>query len=126
MTHTGDAMNDLPLIDMAQMDRLNEWGGKELQTKMVDLFLTHAKDRMDQIREGLSTSTPETAETGAHTLKSSAGNVGAQRVQQLAQEAETLAEDGNLAELRSLFPRLEEEFDAACGALKQMIGEDVR
>ena len=119
-------MNDLPLIDMAQMDRLNEWGGKELQTKMVDLFLSHASDRMDQIRQGLSTSTPETAETGAHTLKSSAGNVGAQRVQQLAQEAETLAEEGNLDGIRSLFPRLEKEFDAACGALKQLIEEGVR
>ena len=119
-------MNDLPLIDMAQMDRLKEWGGKELQTKMVDLFLSHARDRMDQIRQGLSTTTPETAETGAHTLKSSAGNVGAQRVQQLAQEAETLAEKGNLDGIRSLFPRLEKEFDAACGALKQLIEEGVR
>lgn len=69
-------MNDLPLIDSAQMDRLTEWGGRELQTKMVDLFLTHAKDRMDQIREGLSSSEAETAETGAHTLKSSAGTWG--------------------------------------------------
>ncbi len=118
-------MNDLPLIDTAQMDRLKEWGGKELQTKMVDLFLTHARDRMDQIREGLSTSQPETAETGAHTLKSSAGNVGAQKVQQLAQEAEMLAEEGNLEGLQTLMPSLEQEFDAACGALKEFIEEGV-
>ena len=119
-------MNDLPLIDSAQMDRLNEWGGKELQTKMVGLFLTHAKERMDQIREGLSTSEPETAETGAHTLKSSAGNVGAQRVQHLAQEAETLAEAGNLKDLQSLLPKLEKEFDEACIALKQILEESAR
>lgn len=126
MTKTGEAMNDLPLIDSAQMDRLNEWGGPELQTKMVDLFLTHAKDRMDQIREGLSASRPETAETGAHTLKSSAGNVGAQRVQRLAQEAESLAEEGNLAGLQSLLPSLEEEFDAACVALRRILEESVK
>lgn len=116
-------MNDLPLIDAAQMDRLKEWGGKELQTKMVGLFLTHAKDRMDQIREGLASSHPQTAETGAHTLKSSAGNVGAQHVQRLAQEAETLAEQGNLDDLRSLLPSLESEFDAACLALKRILEE---
>lgn len=116
-------MNDLPLIDSAQMDRLHEWGGKELQTKMADLFLTHAKERMDQIREGLSTSQPETAETGAHTLKSSAGNVGAQRVQRLAQEAETLAEEGNLEGIQSLLPNLEKAFDEACVALKQIAEE---
>lgn len=119
-------MNDLPLIDSAQMDRLNEWGGPELQTKMVGLFLTHAKERLDQIREGLSSSQPETAETGAHTLKSSAGNVGAHRVQQLAQEAEILAEEGNMDGLQSLLPSLEEEFDAACVALKQILEESVK
>lgn len=123
MTITGEAMNELPLIDIAQMARLKEWGGRELQTKMVDLFLTHAKGRMDQIREGVSDSEPETAETGAHTLKSSAGNVGAQRVQRLAQEAEILAEEGNLEGLQSLLPGLEQEFDAACVALKDMIEE---
>lgn len=119
-------MNDLPLIDTAQMDRLNEWGGKELQTKMIDLFLTHARDRMDQIREGLSTSQPGTAETGAHTLKSSAGNVGAQRVQRLAQEAEILAEEGNLEGLQTLLPSLEQEFDAACVALKGIVEDGVQ
>jgi two-component system sensor histidine kinase/response regulator len=119
-------MNDLPLIDTAQMDRLNEWGGKELRTKMVDLFLTHARDRMDQISEGLSTSQAGMAETGAHTLKSSAGNVGAQRVQRLAQEAETLAEEGNMEGLQSLLPSLEQEFDAACVALRELIEEGVK
>jgi len=115
-------MNDLPTLDSAQLARLNEWGGVELQKKMIGLFLTHAVERLDQIREGLSTGTAEKAETGAHTLKSSAGNVGAQRVQQLAQDAESLAEAGKLDELQGLLPSLEDEFDAACEALKSVLG----
>jgi len=111
-------MNDLPLVDSAQMERLQEWGGSELQKKMIDLFLTHAVERMDQIREGVSGEEAGKAETGAHTLKSSAGNVGAQRVQQLAQDAEELAEAGNLDGVRALLPSLEREFQAACEALK--------
>jgi len=119
-------MNDLPLLDPAQMERLKEWGGPELQGKMIDLFLTHAVERMDQIREGLSGEESGKAETGAHTLKSSAGNVGAQRVQTLAQEAEHLAESGDLDGVRALLPSLEKEFQAACEALKtlrQGVGE---
>jgi len=114
-------MNDLPLVDLAQLERLNEWGGADLQRKMIDLFLTHSIERLDQIKEGIFTGSSEKAETGAHTLKSSAGNVGAQRVQRLAQDAESLAEAGKLDELQALFPSLEEEFQAACSALKSVL-----
>lgn len=111
-------MKDLPLVDHAQIERLNEWGGATLQRKMIDLFLTHAQERLDQIKEGLSNGSAKTAETGAHTLKSSAGNVGAQRVQLMAQEAEDFAEQENLDDLKDLLPSLEREFEAACDALK--------
>ena len=114
-------MNELPVVDSAQLERLTEWGGVELQGKMIGLFLTHATERLEQIREGLSGSSPEKAETGAHTLKSSAGNVGAQRVQRLAQDAESLAEAGKMDELQALLPSLEEEFDTACDALRKVL-----
>jgi len=116
-------MNELPLVDPGQMERLKEWGGPELQRKMIDLFLTHAVERMDQIRDGVAGGVAQKAETGAHTLKSSAGNVGAQRVQKLAQDAESLAEAGDLEGLKGLLPSLEKEFDAACGALRTVLGE---
>ena len=60
-------MNDLPLVDLAQLERLNEWGGADLQRKMIDLFLTHSIERLNQIKEGISTGNSEQAETGAHT-----------------------------------------------------------
>lgn len=113
-------MSDLPLVDTAQIERLKEWGGAGLQRKMIDLFLTHAAERLDQIRDGLSESDADKAETGAHTLKSSAGNVGASRVQTFAQEAETMAEEKNLEALQGLLPKLEVAFEEACAALKEM------
>jgi HPt (histidine-containing phosphotransfer) domain-containing protein len=115
-------MTNLPVVDLAQMERLSEWGGGDLKRKMIDLFLTHAQERMDQIREGLSTGSAQKAETGAHTLKSSAGNVGAARVQRLAQDVESLAEAGELAGVQDLLPSLEKEFDAACAALRDVLG----
>jgi HPt (histidine-containing phosphotransfer) domain-containing protein len=114
-------MSDIPLVDPAQLDRLREWGGPELQKKMIELFLSHGQERLDQIREGVSTQVFEKAETGAHTLKSSAGNVGAHRVQGLAQEAELMAEDEDMAKLEGLLSELETEFEAACDALKTVL-----
>ncbi|MBT8396820.1 MAG: Hpt domain-containing protein [Gemmatimonadetes bacterium] len=116
-------MSELPFVDLGQMERLNEWGGADLQKKMVELFLTHAKERLDQIKEGVATKSPEKAETGAHTLKSSAGNVGAQRVQALASDAEALAEAGKMDEVEALLPAIEREFEAACGALREVLKE---
>ncbi len=111
-------MKHLPIVDESQIQRLQEWGGTDLQCKMIDLFLAHAGERVDQIRKGLSAPDQEAAETGAHTLKSSAGNVGARRVQQLASEAESMAEAGKMDELQELFPALEKEFHSACEGLR--------
>jgi HPt (histidine-containing phosphotransfer) domain-containing protein len=114
-------MEDLQVVDPAQIDRLREWGGDSLPPKMIDLFLTHAGDRMDQIRGGLARGVAKEAEAGAHTLKSNAGNVGAQRLQHLAQDAESLAEAEKMEELEALLPSLEEEFQSACDALRTLL-----
>lgn len=118
-------MDEISPVDAGQMERLKEWGGPELQKKMVDLFLTHAAERLDQIRQGIAGGAAEEAERGAHTLKSSAGNVGARKVQTLAQDAESLAEAGKLDDLRGLLPSLEREFQIACDVLRTMVeGKD--
>jgi two-component system sensor histidine kinase/response regulator len=114
-------MSDKPIIDQNAIVRLKEWGGEELPRKMIDIFLAHSPERMEQIREGLSTATPRKAETGAHSLKSSAGNVGAARVQELAEKAEDLAEAEEMEELEALLPALEVEFSAACQGLEQIL-----
>ena len=116
-------MNQMPILDPTQIQRLHEWGGPELQRKMIDLFLAHSGMRVEQIRDGLSGQDLKMAETGAHTLKSSAGNVGARRLQMLASDAESIAEAGRLQELQELFPLLEKEFQSACAALRIVLEE---
>lgn len=114
-------MDDLPLVDGAQIKRLEEWGGEGLKKKMIDLFFTHGRERLEEIVEGVRADDAKKAETGAHTLKSSAGNVGAQRVQRMAQDAEAMAEAGEMKRLQGLLPALEEEFVAACSALEEAL-----
>ena len=118
---SGESMEDLQTVDPAQIERLREWGGDALPPKMIDLFLTHACHRMDQIRTGILSGTAKEAEAGAHTLKSNAGNVGARRLQHLAQEAETLAEAEEFEKLKDLLPLLEEEFEKASDALRTLL-----
>lgn len=108
-------------IDMAAIGRLTEWGGHELPRKMIDIFLSSSTERMQQIRDGLADGIAKTAETGAHSLKSSAANLGAHQVQELARRAEAMAEEEQLEELKTIMPELEEAFAEACEALKLLL-----
>jgi HPt (histidine-containing phosphotransfer) domain-containing protein len=98
---------DSPVIDTRAIERLRKWGGENLPRRMVEIFLEHAPERLQQIRGGLEEGDGRRVETGTHSLKSSAGNVGAVRLQALCQAAEMLAEAGDLSGVQDLFPELE-------------------
>jgi HPt (histidine-containing phosphotransfer) domain-containing protein len=100
-------MTDSQIIDPQALDRLKEWGGDKLAGQMVRLFLKNSGTRMDQIRVGVSEENLEEAERGAHSLKSSAANIGAELLRTLATRMESAALDANVADARTLLPELE-------------------
>lgn len=111
-------MTDDPSIDSEALDRLREWGGDKLVGQMVRLFLENSLARMDQIRDGAASGDLSEAEKGAHSLKSSAANVGAQGVRTLATEMEGLATAGDLEGLKTLVPKLDEAYASARAELE--------
>jgi HPt (histidine-containing phosphotransfer) domain-containing protein len=100
-------MTDSQIIDPQALERLREWGGDKLAGQMVRLFLKNSGARMDQIRTGAGTGDLEEAERGAHSLKSSAANIGAESLRTLATRIESAALEGNAPEALSLLPDLE-------------------
>ncbi|MBW3533792.1 MAG: Hpt domain-containing protein [Gemmatimonadetes bacterium] len=98
---------DLPDLDTSALDRLQQWGGTKLLSQMVRLFLDNSPARLDQIRIGLQEGLVGDAERGAHSLKSSAANVGATVVSRLAAEMEDLAGRGDMAGMEALRAGLE-------------------
>jgi HPt (histidine-containing phosphotransfer) domain-containing protein len=109
------------VLDPAAIARLREWGGTALPKKMIEVFMQTTPERMDQVREGVEDGDLKKAEMGAHTLKSSAGNVGAVPLQKAAQLAETLAEEEKLEALRDHLVVLEERYGAATEALRSLL-----
>ena len=81
-------MSESDILDQSALDRLRDWGGEKLLRQMIRLFLENAPARMAQIREGLSEGDVKESEKGAHSLKSSAANVGALRVRDIAANME--------------------------------------
>jgi HPt (histidine-containing phosphotransfer) domain-containing protein len=119
-------MSDDLVIDAAAIERLREWGGDKLVRQMIRLYLENAAVRLGQIDEGLAAGGDlERTEQGAHSLKSSAANVGAVRVRRLAAELEARAEERDLEQATGLRERLQlalTEAEEALTALAQGLG----
>ena len=111
---------DPTIIDSAALNRLEEWGGGDLIRQMVRLFLENAPNRLEQIRTCRDGDDMDQPERGAHSLKSSAANVGAERVREIAQEIEGAASDKDAERVRELLPVLEEAFAAAIEELESL------
>lgn len=114
-------MNDLAIVEREALDRLREWGGDDLVVKMLNLFLEHGPERVEQIRSGIESGTLEEAQRGAHSLKSSAGNLGARRLQAGAARMEGLADEGDLNGVQKHLPELETAFREARSSLEDVL-----
>jgi len=96
----------LVVLDAVAVERLRRLGGQEFLVEMIDLFLEHGPGRLDGIRAGMAERDAVLVQRSAHSLKSTAGNLGGRVVQGLAQEIETLAADGDLEAAAPLVERL--------------------
>lgn len=112
-------MTDMDPIDRAALDRLEEWGGDRLLQQMIRLFLENSPERITQIRDGLGAGDASVVERGAHSLKSSAANVGAHEVSRLAQLMEDGVVDSGLDGARPHHEALVEKYERACVALRR-------
>jgi HPt (histidine-containing phosphotransfer) domain-containing protein len=92
-------------LDRGALDRLIRIGGQEFLVEMIDLFLEHAPERLDAARSALDQGDFPAVYRAAHSLKSTAGNLGARNVQGVAERIETSARAEDAA---SIGPLLEE------------------
>lgn len=113
-------MSDSEILETSALDRLKEWGGDKLLGQMIRLFLENAPGRMAQIRAGIDGGDVKESEKGAHSLKSSAANVGAMKVRAIAADMERAAADGDKAQVTTLLPSLESAFSQAITALESV------
>ena len=105
-------MNESRNLDPVALERLQRLGGDAFVCKMIDLFLDYAGKRIAEARAAQAAGNFTAVEKAVHPLKSSAGNVGAGRVQALAARIEALAEQGPSEALAAALDELEQAFVA--------------
>lgn len=118
-------MNETRNLDPAAMERLQRLGGDAFVGKMIELFMDYVGGKVVAARQAQVAGNLGGVQEAAHPIKSSAGNVGACRVQELAQQIEQLAKQGQGEALPALIGELETAFDAVKAELtekKQSLG----
>jgi len=115
-------MSDTPLIDTATLDDMVEYIGLEALRPVIELFMGESRDLSAAMTAGAGDPAQrETVRRAAHSLKSSAGQLGAAALSEAAAELERAAESGAaLADGAALVARLSE---ATVFALKERLKE---
>jgi histidine phosphotransfer protein HptB len=76
--------------DVSALRRLERFGGLKLRQELTTLFLQEAPARIASARAALASGDVESIRSMAHMLKSSAGQMGALRMQLICQRLENL------------------------------------
>ncbi len=90
------------VVDPSALERLRGWGGPPLVERMVGLFQELGPKRLHEVEDGLAEDDLARVARAAHSFKSSAGNLGADRLRVLCGALEDAAEGGRREEARRL------------------------
>jgi HPt (histidine-containing phosphotransfer) domain-containing protein len=102
------------------LGHIRSLGGDAFVREMADLFRDNAPKQLATARQCLAAGDLEAVRRTCHSLKSSAGNIGAAAVQDLAERAEHLAHRCEPAPLPQLLNDIDDTLERFLGRLPQV------
>ena len=111
-------MND-PVLDLSRLTRLEQLGGRDLVTTMIETFTTAATARRATLQQALSTGDLVALADAAHTIVAGAGQLGAATLAAAARAVEEAARNGDSTTALGRTPALLVSYDTALAALRQ-------
>lgn len=116
MASEGDPVNPDRLTQLMRL------GGPHLMLKLIGLVLEGIPIRIAAARKGAAEGRWKAVEDAAHSVRSSAGNIGAAGLQAAAGKIEALAASGETASI----PALLDDLDAAFSRVRVRLEEEER
>jgi CheY-like chemotaxis protein len=92
------------------LENLRRLGGAKFAAEMIELFFEYTQTKLTEAREAYAAGNNDGLAKAVHPIKSSAGNVGAARVAELAAQIENVARQKHMSELGGLLGELEGAF----------------
>ena len=111
--------------DVLQQICAIDGGGLHLANRIIGIFLDSSAERLPRLHQTLAAGDAPALTFEAHALKSSAGNVGARRLQGLLQRLETCGREARLSDAPGLLAEIDVAHAQAAAALRQWIKEQV-
>jgi len=100
-------MSDEIHFDPTAIDKLRHLGGEKFVGDMIALFFQYAPQRLEAARSAAGAGDLQAVARAVHALKSSAGQIGARQVQDLAARIEKLATENQAEGAKALLSSLE-------------------
>jgi diguanylate cyclase (GGDEF)-like protein len=107
---------DASPLDQAVFEKLREILGPSLQ-QSISPFLEDTPSYLDKLDQAVEAADADTARAMAHSIKGSAGNLGATALAQIAKEIEELALEQRVGEIQPLLGRLRQAYNAVAVVL---------
>ncbi len=117
---TSDGASTSPVLDSDTVRMLKELGGPDapdLFNELVDTFVSDSGGRIDAIEASARSGAMDRIASEAHSLKSSAGNMGATQLMSLCRSLEHAGRNRRVDESRRLAEQLRPEYERARDAL---------
>lgn len=111
-------MNSAKAIDKTALVNLYNIGGQDFLWKMIDNFVAQSPMRIQSTRNNLEIGDLKAIHLIAHSLKASAANLGAVRVQEIAEKLEEMASVGLREHIGEALEKLEIVLAEAIVSLK--------
>jgi HPt (histidine-containing phosphotransfer) domain-containing protein len=114
----GEEMKSVKSLDKTALVNLYNIGGKDFLLRMIDNYLAQSPARLQSARKNLASGDLKSLHLIAHSLKASSANLGAAKVQELAEKLEEMASIGLREHIPETLDRLDETLAEANQCLK--------
>lgn len=106
---------------LEQFRELDPAGGMDLVKEVVQLYLESAEDIVHKIERAAMAGDAEGLRRGAHALKSSSANVGAETLSGLFKRLEVLGKENNMEMAKPLLGEMRQEYELARQEMQQLL-----
>ena len=117
-------MEQRPALDPAVLDtlrRLTPPGEPDVLTEVLTLFLDEVPLRVERLRNAWAAGNIEEVRRAAHSLKGSAGNIGARRLHAICSQLDEVGRSRELDGAAALVDELAAEFDKVSMEIRRLI-----
>jgi len=90
-------------------------------TELVQIYQNDTQALMESLHEAVANHDMKTITSVTHTIKSSSGNLGANRLAELASSLEKLSKAGDITAVSAQLAQIEAEYKLVCLALKRLL-----